>query len=100
MKTMQVDYDDLSSEIFRVPLESPVLKWERVFGCRPLNNNLEKIKQKFQPGLPPIIDYSIRIIPKNFKRNRGDSAKVILIITAEGTFGKRHNNSQWLSLDF
>ena len=98
-KQWQEGYDHLSSDVFRV-LESENLgAWEGV-RVSPNSQNLEKVKAKFQIGLPSINGYAIKVIPRHARRNQGDSAKLLLIYTDDGTFGKRFNNSQWFALDF
>lgn len=85
--------------------EKEILKLDRAWQCDRLDElalkkNLEKVKHYFkQKNFIDVIEMTIRKVP--VRRSTFDSAVLICLKLSNGKFfAKRHNNSQWLSLEY
>lgn len=94
----QTSYDAWSPQIFNDV--SHVRNWPLVVTDKQDANrevNLRYMKRQW--GLE-VESYELRQIPSHAKRGDHDSAKLLVMKTTTGeTYGKRHNNSQWLSIE-
>lgn len=62
--------------------------------------NIERIVKHFKERNGyDIVDFTVRKLPE--KRNNWDNARLLVLKKSDGTLiAKRHNNSQFLSLEF
>ena len=76
------------------------LKFAWNYELEKFNRNLEKIRHYFWNRQKlTVIDFTIRHVPE--KRSNWDNAKLLCLKLSNGKFlAKRHNNSQWLFLEF
>lgn len=96
--TTQVIYDAYSSAFFTNV--EPHLSWPLIVTDKHDANREANIHYfKKQWGIE-VDSYELRKLPTAAKRNDFDSAKLLVIklLTCE-VIAKRHNNSQWLSIE-
>lgn len=69
------------------------------YGKNIFNENLNQIRRVFGDKGLDVVDFTIRLVPE--KRNSYDSAKLLCLKTRSGEYlAKRHNNSQYLYLEY
>ena len=79
-----VTYDEIEK------LECDILTPNRI------PENLKYLRNKYGEGVER---FETRRLPKTLRRNRSDSACLLILYTTSGRIlAKRHNNSQWLTL--
>ena len=96
--TTQQTYDAYSSALFE-HLDDvkawPVIVTDKQDANREVNINYFKKHLNLE-----VANYELRRIPTHAMRNTWDSAKLLVITTVGGKqYAKRHNNSQWLSIE-
>ncbi len=63
--------------------------------------DLSKLKNHFRETEIDIINFKLKKIPRQMKRNTWDIAVLLCVHLSDGTYkAKRHNNSQWLSIRY
>lgn len=96
--TTQVTYDAYSSAFFSELKDVqnwPVIVTDKQDANRAVNLNYMKKHWNLE-----VVSYELRRIPAFAQRNNWDSAKLLVVTTVGGTqYAKRHNNSQWLSIE-
>jgi hypothetical protein len=93
------NYDAYSPNVFMLsPYAVEKLETDKKMNTKFYKTNLMKIKAMFGASL---IDFTIKTIPKHLKRNRYDSAMLLAFKDESGQwFAKRHNNSQFLNIEY
>ena len=93
------NYDAYNGGIFPVKFdEIKNLIKDNKMCMKSYDKNLARVKEYL---MMDVTEFTLKVIPKNLKRSRYDSACLLVFRTSTGDyFAKRHNNSQHLNIEY
>lgn len=94
-------YCAYENKFFETSSSPYVLFWDLKGRCEHDTNREYMVRMLKQNYGMDVKSYEVRFIPKDYKRNKYDNAKLLIVKTKSGNhFAKRYNNNQVFQINF